>query len=280
MPRFHMVDVFASRAFSGNSLAVFLDHFTPKEMLEITQEFRHYESIFVKLTGHDRADVRIFTVQEELEFAGHPLLGAAWVVAQKERRKNLDVTLTLKSGRPVRLAVVGDQVWMDQGPVEFSDPIVDPYFYNVHGAKPHHHMPMRVVSTGLPYLAIPTSSSLEDVEPMYPADFESRLARLGAKFAYIFNPEILEGRTWDNTGTMEDVATGSAAGAVVAQIHRDTSWSHSHEVKWHQGRFLGRPSVINVIVRESDVWVGGDVTPVARGELCAGGLCSRSSADG
>ena len=49
-------------------------------------------------------------------------------------------------------------------------------------------------------------------------DFESHLLAVGAKFVYVFDPEALEGRTWDNAGSVEDVATGSAAGPAAAYL--------------------------------------------------------------
>lgn len=74
----------------------------------------------------------------------------------------------------------------------------------------HRALPMQVVSTGLDYLIVPVAGGLEQARICRP-DFEALLQEVGAKFAYVLDPERPEGRTWDNAGRVEDVATGSAA---------------------------------------------------------------------
>ena len=81
--RYHHVDVFSRRAFSGNSLSVFsgAGALSQEQMLAITQEMRHFESIFLQSTDDgQRFRARVFDLVEELDFAGHPLIGAASVV--------------------------------------------------------------------------------------------------------------------------------------------------------------------------------------------------------
>jgi trans-2,3-dihydro-3-hydroxyanthranilate isomerase len=80
------VDVFTDRALTGNSLAVFLDGrgLTAEQMQALAREMNLSETTFI-LPGDAAAEkkrgirVRIFTVQEELPFAGHPTLGTAFV---------------------------------------------------------------------------------------------------------------------------------------------------------------------------------------------------------
>src|SRR5260370_37901065 len=78
IPYYH-VDVFSDRPFSGNGLTVFTESegLSKSAMLKLTQEMRQFESIFLQRI--DSTDVRayIFTCEEELDFAGHPVLGAA-----------------------------------------------------------------------------------------------------------------------------------------------------------------------------------------------------------
>lgn len=82
--RYLHVDVFSSRPYSGNSLAVFPDsaQLSAKQMVRITQEMRHFESVF--LARDDASDrsrhARVFDLAGELDFAGHPLIGAACVL--------------------------------------------------------------------------------------------------------------------------------------------------------------------------------------------------------
>src|SRR5882672_8142097 len=80
---YHHVDVFAARPFTGNSLGVFpaAADLTPEQMLAITQEMRHFESVFLApLASAGEYRVRVFDLMEELDFAGHPLIGAACVL--------------------------------------------------------------------------------------------------------------------------------------------------------------------------------------------------------
>jgi trans-2,3-dihydro-3-hydroxyanthranilate isomerase len=79
-------------------------------------------------------------------------------------------------------------------------------------------LPMQVVSTGLPYLIVPVHAQGLATAHIATPDFEAILAASGAKFVYVLDPAIPEGRTWDNTGRIEDVATGSAAGPAAAYL--------------------------------------------------------------
>jgi len=83
MARYYHVDVFTDVAYTGNSLAVFADPppLDSGQMLRITQELRHFETIFVTtLTEPDTVRARVFDLFGELDFAGHPVLGAAGVL--------------------------------------------------------------------------------------------------------------------------------------------------------------------------------------------------------
>ena len=119
-----------------------------------------------------------------------------------------------------------------------------------------HSLPLQVVSTGLPYLIVPVSRGLERARIMVD-DFEERLASVGAKFVYVFDLDAREGRTWDNRGVVEDVATGSAAGPAAAYLAAHGLAAEDELIVINQGRFLGRPSRIAV-------------APDGRGELLFG----------
>lgn len=78
-----LVDVFARQKFRGNGLTIFYDFesLNEQEMLVLTQEMRQFESIFLSGSPGNWS-ARIFTTEEELEFAGHPLLGLAYHLHQ------------------------------------------------------------------------------------------------------------------------------------------------------------------------------------------------------
>lgn len=69
-----LVDVFAKSKLNGNGLTIFYDHddISQDEMLAWTKEMRQFESIFVRLEK-GKYIVKIYTIDEELDFAGHPL---------------------------------------------------------------------------------------------------------------------------------------------------------------------------------------------------------------
>jgi trans-2,3-dihydro-3-hydroxyanthranilate isomerase len=131
--------------------------------------------------------------------------------------------------------------------------------------------PLQQVSTGLPYLIVPITSGLENARIIQPG-FESLLATVGAQFVYVFDIAQNEGRTWDNQGLVEDIATGSAAGPIGAYLVRYGARKANQEMVLSQGRFVGRPSLLYVTVRfQSDdalsVLVAGDVRPIASGQF-------------
>src|SRR5690348_9654653 len=112
---FVQVDVFTSVPLEGNQLAVFTDgsSLTNAEMQALAKEMNLSETTFI-LPGDAAAErergvrVRIFTVNEELPFAGHPTLGTAMVLRNNGLRGNSgaeEVALDLNVGRiPVRFS--------------------------------------------------------------------------------------------------------------------------------------------------------------------------------
>ena len=127
---------------------------------------------------------------------------------------------------------------------------------------------MQVISTGLPYLIVPVTTQGLERAHVAVRDLERRLGAVDAKFVYILDPAVPEGRTWDNVGAVEDTATGSAAGPVAAYLVQQGRMKASADVALHQGRFLGRPSVINVKrLSNGDLLVRGAVAPVATGTI-------------
>ena len=129
-------------------------------------------------------------------------------------------------------------------------------------------LPMQVISTGLPYLIVPVTADGLERARIAVRNFEDVLAAMGAKFVYVLDPARREGRTWDNAGAVEDVATGSAAGPAAAYLEGLGLADAAPGLTLEQGRFVGRPSRIAV---ERDaaghLWVGGPVAPVAQGHL-------------
>ena len=279
----HHVDVFTDRALAGNGLAVVLSGcpLAAEAMLGVAQELRQFETIFLFDVEDDQAEARIFTPEEELDFAGHPVLGAAAVLHTRSARSDGDSRRwTIRvGGRPLPVTTVARangvvETEMDQGPAVLSPPLehdVVLRFAAALGVRPEQlreDLPSQVVSTGLPYLLLPvTTEGLADSQVSV-ADLPVMLSEIGADFVYVLDPDQPEGRTWDNRGVTEDVATGSAAGPAAAYLVSHGLRSPAESFQVHQGRFVGRPSRIDV--RQADngsVFVGGSVAPFSSGTI-------------
>ena len=281
---YHHVDVFAPRPFTGNSLTVFPDAqgLSAMQMLAITRELRHFESVFLHAT--DTADTyraRVFDMIEELDFAGHPIIGAAGVLHDLKGSTSEQTwsfvlntkTVTVKTS----CSECGYSALLDQGRPDYLGEVPGARLaefaaaLNLDRSDLASRFPPGVVSTGLRYLILPIEHGLDRARITH-RDFGSLLATIGAQFVYVLDVNALEGRHWNNDGLLEDVATGSGAGTVGAYVVRHGRIPANQEFVLQQGRFAGRPSEIRVmgIGSRSDVrsvLVGGEVARVGRGVL-------------
>ncbi len=274
-----LVDVFAKRKLTGNGLTIFWDYkdLSSKDMLLLTREMRQFESIFVEdIPQANNVSARIFTMEEELDFAGHPLIGlAAHLHEEYGTEKRHEWSIELKS-RDVRLLSCskGDHysVSMELGAPEYiciltqteQNEMLSMLNLNQDNAA---NMPFEVISTGLPYLIVPVISGLSQAQ-IKTKYFESLLSRYGAKFVYVLDVNTFEGRTWDNDGKVEDIATGSAAGPAAAFLYKTKCISKNTPIQISQGSMVGRPSImkVNLDVKEHtirNIIVSGDVYKVA-----------------
>ncbi|MGH9845379.1 MAG: PhzF family phenazine biosynthesis protein [Blastocatellia bacterium] len=253
-------------------------------MQRLTQEMRQFESIFLSPTDDPRTfRARVFTMEEELDFAGHPVLGAAAVLHEKLAKAGVqrDEWQLQLNAKTVAVTTVNNNdsyfVTMEQGAPEFGLPVPRDkqreflQALNLNMADAHPSLPIEVLSTGLWYLFVPVHSGLERARISVPR-FERMLAEVGAKFVYVLDVPTLEGRTWDNDGRVEDVATGSAAGPTGAYLVKHKVASPDTEIIINQGSFVGRPSQISVRVggtfeRITSLKVSGAVSMVASGTM-------------
>jgi len=281
-------DVFTSRPFEGNSLAVFSDArgLTDEEMQAIAREMNLSETTFIlpRDTATEREHgvrVRIFTVQEELPFAGHPTLGTAFQL--RGTSGAAEVALDLNVGKvPVRFEELAGEVFgeMTQRDPEFGTrhdieavsrataiPVSDIDF----------SLPIQTVSTGVPFTMLP----LRRLEAMRRLNLNLKnsleyLERCGGKFFYIVCRETedtsarLHARMIFYNG--EDPATGSAAGCCAAWMVANGVAKSEERVLIEQGREMHRPSRIFVRAAWQDdrvvnVRVGGNCVEVLHGDL-------------
>jgi PhzF family phenazine biosynthesis protein len=277
--------VFSRELLSGNGLIVFEtnEDISTGMMQALTREMRQFESIFLTPTTQPNVvRARVFTMEEELGFAGHPLLGAAAVLHEKRSPESQTASWTIElRQKTVPITTTREKSWyraeMDQGTAEFGRTLSLEesrsflQALNLNETQLAQQFPLQQISTGLPYLIVPISHGLENARIVQPG-FESLLATVGAKFVYVLDIHRREGRTWDNQGLVEDVATGSAAGPAGAYLVRHKLCESGQEIVLAQGRFVGRPSLLFVTVRDRgneklDVFVAGDVRLIARGTL-------------
>lgn len=281
---YHQVDVFSATPYQGNGLGVFPARgaLTDRQMLAITQELKQFESIFLERADDSTVvEARIFTVEEELPFAGHPVLGASAVLHQLVRRADDQADWLFRlAAREVRVTTWlmphGFRASMDQGPALCSPPLTAaaeaPFLSALGLAREDRHpdLPLQTVSTGLPYLIVPLRQGIERARITHPR-FADLLASAGAKFVYVLDPATPEGRTWDNAGLVEDVATGSAAGPAGAYLVQHAVRPEEHTIAIQQGARAGRPCQLRVRVRREAgalrVEVEGDVVLIGHGTL-------------
>ncbi len=278
-------DVFCSGPLTGNGLCVFHPAVALDEgiMLRLTQEMRQFESIFL-FEDKDSLRARIFTVGEELDFAGHPLLGAAAVLhhgaVQHEgaggaavhdwqlQLNHRAVTLTTRQVTERFFQAAMDQgaaTWGAEAEGAARAAVLDAF--GLAESDLVAGLPLATVSTGLDYLIVPVTAAGLAKATIRVDDLEARLQGLGAKFAYLLDTQALEGRTWDNLGAVEDVATGSAAGPAGAYLQRHSGAPLALTLQ--QGRFAGRPSELQVSIdaESGGITVGGGVAVLAEGRF-------------
>ena len=281
---YRQVDVFAEEPLQGNGLAVVVtgDPLDAGFMQRLTCELRQFETIFLVPNGdRDRFDARVFTMEEELPFAGHPSLGAAAVLHERAGGDAYECRLNLPAASIAltsRRSGEGYRVTMHQGVPQFGatiDASEEHDWLSAFGLSVEdrdRRMPLCVASTGLPYLVVPVTGHGLERARIGVADLEQRLAAAGAKFAYVLDVSAREGRTWDNAGLVEDIATGSAAGPVGGLLVHFGLAATGEPIVIRQGRFVGRPSEMLVEVsgepgRIDDIVLSGSVCMIAKGRF-------------
>jgi trans-2,3-dihydro-3-hydroxyanthranilate isomerase len=282
-------DVFSATPLEGNSLAVFFDArgLSDAEMQSVAREMNLSETTFIfprdKAIEQERGiRVRIFTVQEELPFAGHPTLGTAF--ALRGTNGATTITLDLNAGKvPVRFEdapgqpTFGEMTQLDPvfGAQHDRDAVAQATGLRIDDFDPN--LPIETVSTGVPFIVAPLKS-LAEMRNLH-VDFQRAsqyLDRTKGKFMYFVTRETtdpaarLHARMFFYSG--EDPATGSAAGCTAAWIVAHGAAEAEEQILIEQGIEMQRPS--RIFVRASrngnrvvNVRVGGNAVEVMRGEV-------------
>jgi len=286
---FIQYDVFTTRPLEGNPLAVFLDGrgLSDDEMQAIAREMNLSETTFIfpRDAGAENARgvrVRIFTVQEELPFAGHPTLGTAFALRGKGGASEIKLDLNV-GPIPIRFEQVSGE------PAFGEMTQAEPTFGQVHDRKRiaevsgipvkdiDTELPIQTVSTGVPFTILPLQG-LEAIRRLkidQPRASEY-LSAFDGKFFFCVTRETVDPAARLHARMLfyngEDPATGSASGCAAAWMVEHGVAQPDQHVLIEQGMEMKRPS--RIFVRASqhngrvvNVRVGGNVVEVLRGEL-------------
>ncbi|MGB7333164.1 MAG: PhzF family phenazine biosynthesis protein, partial [Terriglobales bacterium] len=257
------VDAFTSRALTGNALAVVLDGsgLSTEQMQALARETNLSETTFI-LPGDPVAEktrgvrVRIFTVQEELPFAGHPTLGTAFVLrgqtGAEEVRLDLNVgTVPVRFTQEPSQPVFGEMTQKDPefGAIHKVDDIA--HLTGLNAADFDNSVPIQTVSTGLPYTiaALRSLKTLQDLR-LDVSRASEYLERSGGKFFYFVSRETVDPKARLHARMIfyngDDPATGSAAGCCAAWMVAHGVAASEEQVLIEQGLEVHRPSRIFV----------------------------------
>ena len=290
MLKFYQADVFAGQPFGGNPVAVFPDAqgLTDFQLQQIAREMNLSETVFV-LPPTDQAAVvrlRIFTPTQEIPFAGHPVLGTFYVLAQLGLIAITDgvtrlmqecniglfpVELHAREGRVTHVVMTQPKP-LFLGSVDEPEDLFD--ISKALGLSIHQIVdtkkPVMVVSTGLPVVIVPDAAAIVEV-----------CERVGTNGIMVFTTMTVEDHSTVHTrmfapaiGILEDPATGSASGAMGAYLVHNglVEVGPTTEVIVEQGYEIGRPARILVQIESDDdaiqeVKVGGQCVMVVKGTL-------------
>jgi trans-2,3-dihydro-3-hydroxyanthranilate isomerase len=275
--RYVVCDVFTDRPLAGNQLAVFTDaRELPEHQLQpLAREMAFSETVFVYPgDGDAHVRLRIFTPAVEIPFAGHPVLGSAFVLGGPLQVE----TIRLATGVgviPVRLEREGARIVF--GRMQQPVPTWRPYpqadeMLAALGVE-RSELPVELYDNGLrmAYVVVDSEGAVAAVEP----DFH-RLAKL---------PDVVgtnccagSGQRWKTRmfapadGVPEDPATGSAAGPLAVHLLRHGLVESGQEIEISQGAEVGRPSTLFATAwgtadQIDRVEVAGSAVVVARGEF-------------
>jgi trans-2,3-dihydro-3-hydroxyanthranilate isomerase len=293
--RYITVDVFTDRAFGGNPLAVVLDAggLSTAQMQAIASEFNYAETTFVlppREAAHD-AQVRIFTVNKELPFAGHPNIGTAFVLATRAAKPPARLQFEEGAGLvPVEILIEKDRVVGAE--LTAPQPLKKLSQFSAEQAaaclslsaadiRTDRHQPL-IASVGLPFLIVELASreALRRARP--DAEAFSRIFPCdGSDAVYFYTRAVPTAEACDlqarmfypgASGLAEDPATGSATVTIAALLADLAAGDGESKLRVGQGVDMGRPSLLLTRVRKeggaiASAHVGGGCVPMMEGSF-------------
>jgi trans-2,3-dihydro-3-hydroxyanthranilate isomerase len=278
--RYLVVDAFTDVPLQGNALGVFTDaRGIPSETMQrLARELNLSETVYM-LPAREQGDchIRIFTPTRELPFAGHPVLGAAFVAGSALERD----AVVLETGA----GLVHVELTREAGQVVFGRMRQPIPTWRAYEHEAELLLALGVERSGLPveaytngpvhvYVELDSEAAVRKLRPDMGA-----LADLGEVGVSCFAGS---GGSWKTRmfapalGVAEDPATGSAAGPLAVHLSRHGRIAFGEEIEIRQGAEIGRASVLHARAEGSPeridrVEVGGSAVIVAGGEFLVGG---------
>ena len=273
--RYVVADVFTDEPLTGNQLAVFTDgrDVDDERMQRLAKEMNFSETVFVLPSDADaHARIRIFTPVTELPFAGHPVLGSAYVLAAPMQLGEIRLE-TLAGVIPITLEREGARITFGRmlQPVPQHEPFAEAAAVEeLLGFRSQLPVELYHQGPGFAYFELESKDALAALSP----DF----AALGRITDYGISCFAGSGTSWKTrmfapaSGVAEDPATGSAAGPLCMHLARHGRVAFGEEIEISQGDEIGRPSKLFARVTGSadqveSIEVGGSAVIVARGEF-------------
>ena len=289
---FYIVDVFAERPYTGNPLAVVVGkEEIPKETMQlIAAEINFSETTFLSPVPEENGGYRvhIFTPSQELDFAGHPLLGTAHVIRQHcSGKANEEIILNIKAGQvPVNFETGDDGkevAWFQAPPMSFGETANPNSIASSLGIAEKDietKTPIQVISAGTAAMIVP----LKSLDALKRCKFNlEKYADLKAKgfppLIYLFTQQTHDVKNdfcvrffFEAHGVREDPATGNGAAFFGEYLLQHKYFSESNlSLRIEQGHEIRRPSLVmlsaNMSEGVNEVYVGGTVISIVQGKL-------------
>lgn len=281
--RFYIVDCFAQEKYQGNQLAVFLPdkEISAEEMQKIALEMHFSEVAFICSGKQENGGyhVRIFTPDTEVPFAGHPTLGTAYVIWKVlENGESNRVVLNLAAGE-IPVSISNNILTMAQNPPafgEFVDKNILAEILSVEVQSIRDDYPVQWVSTGLAAYIVPMVDAQAVKQCRINHERFSRFFLEHDKcsllvFSVESETELIVRVFMDDTGFLEDPATGSANGDLAGYLLKhEMLGGKKISYRVSQGEEARRPSLLYINAEEANgvcsILVGGSVHLVAQGD--------------
>jgi len=292
---FYVVDVFTDKKFEGNQLAVFpsAEGINDEQMQKIAKEFNYSETVFITSTGEKYSrNVRIFTPRSEVDFAGHPNIGAAMLLARigefsnekqvkiifNEKVGQIPITIIFHNSEPQK-AELSTAKLPEEGEVPPLIKIAKSI--SLEGSDIISSKGPASFSCGLPFLFVPIISKEKLKKArINQEEWKKNISKTWAPQLYLFTHQTefdesdFHARMFAPAlGISEDPATGSAVAALSGYISKyiqknDGKFSFVVE----QGFEIDRPSIIEMSFSQKNqkiesVTVKGNAVIFSKGKI-------------